>query len=119
MPCNRIPTNRAPVRAVTGDKYMMVRAGFVASMLAAGAALSGVAAVGFAAPAKADQYCEPRAMVSYCDGPVRADGSWRRCFYNTPTWGGGGGYISGGNCYDVPGTGQDPYPWAPQDHLTP
>lgn len=113
--CNTIPGNRAPVRVVMGDKYVKVRVGFIASALAA----SGVAAVGFAAPASADQFCEPRAMVSYCDGPVRADGSWRRCFYNSPTWGGGGGWVAGGNCYDVPGAGQDPYPWAPQDHLAP
>jgi len=64
--------------------------------------------IGFAAPASAG--CEPRPFVVYCDKPIRPDGSWRRCFFNV----GGGG---GGNCYDVPGPGLDPFPWAPFEHL--
>ncbi len=86
-------------------------------------ALSAFAASGgiLSAPAGADNgmYCEPRPLVTYCDGPVREDGSWRRCFYNQPLVNGNGGLFSpgGGNCYDVAGPGQDPYPWAPQNHL--
>ena len=78
--------------------------------------------VGFAAPASAG--CEPRPMaVTYCDGPVQADGSWRRCFYNSPVFVPGSGNFggtfvpAGGNCYNVPGPGGDPYPWAPQEWL--
>lgn len=74
-----------------------------------------------AAGADNGMYCEPRPLVSYCDGPVRENGSWRRCFYNQPLTDGRGGigFAGGGNCYDVPGPGQDPYPWAPQNHLQP
>lgn len=73
-----------------------------------------------AAPARAG--CEPRPMgVTYCDGPVQADGSWRRCFTNSatfwPSTAGGVFVPSGGNCYNVPGPGQDPFPWAPQEWL--
>ncbi|MFC3776719.1 CDGP domain-containing protein [Mycolicibacterium holsaticum] len=82
--------------------------------------------VTLAAPAGADNdmYCEPRPLVSYCDGPVRENGSWRRCFYNQPLPSYNNGSITGywpgsGNCYDVAGPGQDPYPWAPQHHLQP
>ncbi len=73
------------------------------------------AGVGFAAPAKAA--CEQRPLVGYCDGPIRADGSWQRCFNNQPLWNSGiGTWIGGSNCYQV-GPGPDPYPWAPQYHI--
>lgn len=92
--------------------------------------IAAMAATGLtvAAPAGADndQYCEPRPMgVTYCDGPIHEDGSWRRCFSNAPTpFYGQYGQVAGvipqtGNCYDVPGEGRDPYPWAPQNHLQP
>lgn len=75
--------------------------------------------VGFASPANAG--CEPRPIaVTYCDGPIQADGSWRRCFYNSPFFMPGrfGGFSpGGGNCYNVSGPGGDPYPWAPQEWL--
>ncbi|WNG93682.1 hypothetical protein [Mycobacterium sp. ITM-2016-00318] len=72
--------------------------------------------VAFAAPA--DAGCESRPMVSYCDGPIQPDGSWQRCFSNSPVWGGGGGWIAGSNCYRT-GPGPDNYPWAPQYHIDP
>src|SRR4051812_45733617 len=54
--------------------------------------------IGLAAPASAG--CEPRPLVSYCDKPVRADGSWRRCFWNGPLTDGNGGigFAGGGKC---------------------
>lgn len=93
-----------------GVAVVTVRIALIAAALAA-------ASVGVAAPASAG--CEPRPLVSYCDKPVRPDGSWRRCFYNGPITDGKGGFgfAGGGNCYDVPGVGLDPYPWAPQEHL--
>jgi hypothetical protein len=86
------------------------------AVVAAAMAATGIS-IASAAPASAG--CEPRPLTNYCDKPVRADGSWRRCFYNTPLVDGQGGLFStgGGNCYDVPGPGLDPYPWAPQEHI--
>lgn len=86
--------------------------------------VTGLAATGLAlaSPSLAeDQYCEPRPFVSYCDGPLRENGSWRRCFYNSPIVNSNGGLFSpgGGNCYEVAGVGLDPYPWAPREHLQP
>jgi hypothetical protein len=67
-----------------------------------------MAATGISVAAPASAGCEPRPFVTYCDKPIRPDGSWRRCFYND-----GGG----ANCYDVAGFGLDPYPWAPPEHI--
>ena len=60
--------------------------------------------------------CEQRPMISYCDGPIQADGSWQRCFENQPMWTNGVGYVGGSNCYQT-GPGPDRYPWAPQYHI--
>ena len=40
--------------------------------------------IGLAAPAIAG--CEQRPLVGYCDAPIQPDGSWKRCFSNTPRW---------------------------------
>lgn len=63
------------------------------------------AAIGFAAPASAG--CEFQAFAKYCDGPVRPDGTWDRCFETTPQpFYGQYGQIAGyvpvtGRCYPV------------------
>ncbi len=36
------------------------------------------AGIGWAAPASAG--CETQPFARYCDGPIRADGTWDRCF---------------------------------------
>lgn len=89
---------------------MKVRLAIVVATMAA-------TGVGIAVPASAG--CEPRPLVSYRDQPIRPDGSWRRCFWNSPIVNGNGqmGSLGGGNCYDVAGPGLDLYPWAPQNHL--
>ena len=80
------------------------------------------AGIGVAAPANAwptppPPGCEQRPMVSYCDGPIQADGSWQRCFENQEVWSRAGQtWIGGTNCYQV-GPGPDPLPWAPQYHI--
>jgi hypothetical protein len=92
----------------------------VAAAVAASALM--LVGVGFAAQANAwptppPPGCEQRFMVSYCDGPIQADGSWQRCFENQQVWNPGlGTWIGGSNCYQV-GPGPDPIPWAPQYHI--
>jgi hypothetical protein len=62
-----------------------------------------VAGAAFAAPAAAG--CETGPFAQYCDGPIRPDGTWDRCFSTTPqaTYG-QYGQVSGivpsvGRCY--------------------
>ena len=88
------------------------------AVVVAGVAVTGlgVAAPAHAWPQPPPPNCEQRPMVSYCDGPVQADGSWQRCFDNQPMWNRGVGYIGGSNCYQT-GPGPDRYPWAPQYHI--
>ena len=38
--------------------------------------------IGFAAPASAG--CETQPFAQYCDGPIREDGTWDRCFASAP-----------------------------------
>lgn len=76
------------------------------------AALPTMAAVGFAAPAVAG--CEAQVFAQYCDGPIRPDGTWDRCFSTQPQatlgqYGQVTGWVpSVGRCYPV-----DPDAWPP------
>ena len=88
----------------------------VAAMAASG--------IGFAPPANAG--CETQPFAQYCDGPIRADGTWDRCFSSAPQgiygqWGQVTGVVpSVGRCYPV-----DPNAWPvtplgqPQYHIYP
>ena len=63
------------------------------------------AGIGLAAPASAG--CETQPFAQYCDGPIRPDGTWDRCFQaaQQPVFGQYGqmtGYTAPvGRCYPV------------------
>lgn len=80
--------------------------------------------IGFAAPASAG--CETQLFAQYCDGPVKADGTWDRCFTSAPqaTFGQYGqvsGWVpSTGRCYPVDPNAFPPTPIGqPQYHIYP
>jgi hypothetical protein len=52
-----------------------------AKIVVPGAALAATG-IGFAAPASAG--CEAQVFAQYCDGPIRLDGTWDRCFQSAP-----------------------------------
>lgn len=95
-------------------------------ILAAAAITATIAAssIGSAAPASAG--CEAGAFAQYCDGPVRPDGTWDRCFQTQPQpFYGQYGQISGwvpsvGRCYPVDPAAFPPTPFGqPQYHIYP
>lgn len=53
--------------------------------------------------------CETQVFATYCDGPIREDGSWKRCLFvpAQPTYGGGFAPPVQ-NCFIVPGVDQIP-----------
>ncbi|TXI62204.1 CDGP domain-containing protein [Mycolicibacterium mageritense] len=81
-------------------------------------------AVGFAAPANAG--CETQPFAQYCDGPIREDGTWDRCFSTQPqAINGQYGQVTGwvpsvGRCYPVDPNAFPPTPIGqPQYHIYP
>jgi hypothetical protein len=82
------------------------------------------ACIGFAAPASAG--CEAQPFAQYCDGPIRDDGTWDRCFSTAPqaTYG-QYGQVTGivpsvGRCYPIDPTAYPTFPLGqPQYHIYP
>ncbi|SIE70156.1 Uncharacterised protein [Mycobacteroides abscessus subsp. abscessus] len=79
---------------------------------------------GFAAPASAG--CEAGPFAQYCDGPIKADGTWDRCFTSAPqSFSGQYGQLAGfipstGRCYPVDPNAFPPTPLGqPQYHIYP
>ncbi|UVT31474.1 hypothetical protein SEA_SEJANUS_41 [Mycobacterium phage Sejanus] len=94
---------------------------FTASAVAVGAL---GASVILAAPASAG--CETQPFAQYCDGPVRPDGTWDRCFTTQPQLiNGQYGQVTGlvpsvGRCYPVDPNNFPPTPIGqPQYHIYP
>lgn len=88
--------------------------------LAVVAAVLAVAGVGFAAPAAAG--CEGQAFAQYCDGPIRPDGTWDRCFvaYGSTNAFGQVTVPPVGRCYPVDPTAYPMFPLGqPQYHVYP
>jgi hypothetical protein len=53
--------------------------------------------------------CETQVFASYCDGPIREDGSWKRCLLASSQYTPAGGYIPPvQNCFIVPAIDQIP-----------
>lgn len=53
--------------------------------------------------------CETQVFATYCDGPVRPDGSWKRCLFANGQYGGPGVYVPPvQNCFIVPAADQVP-----------
>lgn len=82
-------------------------------------------ATGIAAAAPASAGCETNMLgAQYCDSPVRADGTWDRCWQTNPTpyfgqYGQVAGILPGqGKCYPV-GVDQQWLIGEPQYHIYP
>lgn len=104
--------------SVGGSAYAPVMKRILMSTVVAGAALIG-GAINSEAPAGAipgDPMagCETQVFANYCDGPVRPDGSWKRCLFARGQYTGGFGDVPGvytppvENCFVVPGPDQIP-----------
>jgi hypothetical protein len=52
--------------------------------------------------------CQPQIFATYCDGPIREDGSWKRCLFANGQYGGGVYVPPVQNCFIVPGADQIP-----------
>ena len=53
--------------------------------------------------------CETQVFANYCDGPIREDGSWKRCMFAHSQYTSSGGYIPPvQNCFVVPAADQIP-----------
>lgn len=52
--------------------------------------------------------CETQVFATYCDGPIREDGSWKRCLFAHSQYTGGGYIPPVQNCFMVPGVNQIP-----------
>ncbi|WP_081346567.1 CDGP domain-containing protein [Mycobacteroides chelonae] len=51
--------------------------------------------------------CETQVFATYCDGPIRPDGSWKRCLLASGQSGGPGVYVPPvRNCFVVPAADQ-------------
>lgn len=93
--------------------------------LAAAAAII-PASVGISVAAPANAGCESGPFAQYCDGPVKADGTWDRCFTSAPqSFSGQYGQVAGfipstGRCYPVDPNEFPPTPIGqPQYHIYP
>ena len=79
-----------------------------------------IPAIGVAAPASSG--CEAQVFAKYCDGPVRPDGTWDRCFeaYGTTNAFGAVLVPRVGRCYPVDPNNFPPTPLGqPQYHIYP
>ena len=52
--------------------------------------------------------CQTQIFATYCDGPIREDGSWKRCLFANAQYGGGVYVPPVQNCFIVPGPDQIP-----------
>lgn len=74
----------------------------------------GLAANAHAVPGDPHQGCESAGMFDLtliCDGPIRPDGSWKRCSNWSPIYvpGQPGGFAPGGNMCRIVGPGNIPF----------
>ncbi|WP_154677605.1 CDGP domain-containing protein [Mycolicibacter icosiumassiliensis] len=91
------------------------RLSFVVAILVAAAASTPVAAQ--AVPGDPQPGCESNFWGSmYCDGPIREDGTWKRCATWQPSYVPGGSYIPGGNKCDIIDQGSIPF-GTPDHHI--
>ncbi|WP_458861090.1 CDGP domain-containing protein [Mycobacteroides abscessus] len=95
-----------------------------ATAITAAVAIPASVAMAFATPVSAG--CEAGPFAQYCDGPVKADGTWDRCFTSAPqSFSGQYGQVAGfipstGRCYPVDPNAFPPTPIGqPQYHIYP
>lgn len=99
---------------------MRIAATLVASAIAAPAIALVVIPAANAVPGDPMAGCETQVFANYCDGPIREDGSWKRCLFAHSQYTGAGGYIPPvQNCFVVPAADQiPPLPLGqPQHHI--
>ncbi|PXX09238.1 CDGP domain-containing protein [Mycolicibacterium moriokaense] len=61
--------------------------------------------------------CETQVFAQYCDGPIREDGSWKRCLFANGQYGGGAYVPPVTNCFIIPSGDQiPPLPLGQPDH---
>lgn len=95
---------------------MRIAAALAGAVLAAGVAVI-VNPTASAAPGDPMPGCETQVFANYCDGPIRADGSWKRCLFAHGSFGGGSYVPPVQNCFIVPGVDQiPPTPLGQPDH---
>ena len=83
-------------------KQLTIVLGATALMLAASPTANAV-------PGDPLEGCQTQIFATYCDGPIREDGSWKRCLFANGQYGGSGVYIPPvQNCFIVPGADQIP-----------
>lgn len=91
---------------------MMITRTVTAALLATAAVVGAPSAV--AVPGDPMAGCETQIFANYCDGPIREDGSWRRCLFAHGSFTGGydgmpGSYIPPvQNCFIVPNENEIP-----------
>lgn len=102
---------------------MMTR-GKRATAITAVVTITASVAMAFVAPASAG--CEAGPFAQYCDGPIKTDGTWDRCFTSAPqSFSGQYGQVAGfipstGRCYPVDPNAFPPTPIGqPQYHIYP
>lgn len=105
------------MRTLSRGTAVTIRTAALSAMLAA-------TGIGLAAPAFAG--CETQPSAYYCDGPIRQDGTWDRCFASAPqaTYGQFGQVTSmvpsTSRCYPVDPKAFPPLPLGqPQYHIYP
>jgi hypothetical protein len=86
-----------------------VAGALVKSAIAATAMTLAVIPTANAVPGDPMPGCETQVFANYCDGPIREDGSWKRCLFAHSQYTGSGGYIPPvQNCFIVPAADQIP-----------
>lgn len=84
---------------------------FAAATVFGGAPLGLALAVGpdaSAVPGDPMAGCETQVFAQYCDGPIREDGSWKRCLFANGQYGGGVYVPPVTNCFIIPAADQIP-----------
>ena len=99
----------------------LIRIALIGAVMAAGVSI-GMPAVQ-AVPGDPMAGCETQVFANYCDGPIREDGSWRRCLMARGSFSGGFDDVPGvyvppvQNCYIIPSADQiPPTPLGQPDH---
>lgn len=85
-------------------------------------AVVSIGAAGLVVAPSASAGCESQAFATYCDGPIKPDGTWDRCFQTNGETNVFGGVISPsvGRCYPYDPVNPPVTPLGqPQDHVYP
>lgn len=87
---------------------MRIAATFAGAVFGAALTACAPAPTASAVPGDPMAGCETQVFANYCDGPIRPDGSWKRCMFAHGQYGGGVYPPPVQNCFIVPGADQIP-----------